>query len=131
MEGIIAVFIPILFVIGLFTTISLSIFYKHRTRETLSRNLTPADLGEWFRVEAQLQAQRNRNSLFRTIGFLVGAGVGILVGCAVISHPDFAAATEFSRDALATFTVIAAALVCGGACMIGSYFVQRAVERKN
>ena len=122
--------IPICFVIGLFVTISLGIYFKYRTKESVSRNVQGEVLGEWARFEAEDRAQRSRNSLFRTVGFIVGAGLGVGIGCAVISHPDFAAATEFDRYALATFTIIAIAMVCGGLCMVGSYFVQKAVERK-
>lgn len=127
---ILGIFIPILFVIGLFVTISLNIYFKNRTRETLSRNVSGADLGEWFKMESGLRAQRSRNALFRTVGFLIGAGIGVLVGCAIISHPDFAVQADFNRFMLATFTVIALALVGGGICMIGSYFVQQIVEKK-
>lgn len=128
---IVALLIPIFFVIGLFVTISLNIYFKNRTKEALSRNVSGADLGEWFKIESQLRAQRSRNALFRTVGFLVGAGIGIGIGCAVISHPDFARHTDFDEYALATFSVMAVSFVCGGVCMIGSYFVQKMVEKKS
>ncbi len=129
-SDIVALLIPILGVIGLFTSITLGIYFKTRAKESISRNISGDAVGEWFRYEAEARAQRSRNALFRTVGFLIGAGIGVAIGCAVISHPDFAAHTHFDVYALATFTILALGLVCGGLCMIGSYFVQRAVERK-
>ncbi len=145
-EGLVALLIPILFVIGLFTAISLNIYFKNRTKSIMYGHFTqgcsPADLArveaeaKTERIEARTQrlearAQYSRDSWFRVGGFLAGAGIGTAIGCLLMPCLNgIFAGSWVDETAWFVFLILAIALFFGGIGIIGSHFVQKALDGK-
>ena len=125
MEGTLALFVPIISSIGLFTAISLGLFFKYKTKKALAERVPADSLAEWFNAESKAKALRNRGAALRWGGFLTGVGLGVLVGClSTISAGDIG-------DAYTTFIVISCALLFGGAGLIGAYFLEKKLDKSN
>ncbi len=132
MEGILALFIPIIFVIGLFAAISLNIYFKYRTKSTLVEQLPEgSSLADLARVEAEARADRARGATFRTGGFLTGAGIGTAVGCLTMPCLNgIFSGSWIDETAWFVFLILALALFFGGVGLIGSHFVQKALDSR-
>ncbi len=130
-EEIVALMIPILIAIGLFTAISLQIYFKYKTASTLSERLPHESLSEWLKVNAQTQAARHRGSALRWGGFFTGLGFGVFVGCMILACGGIPENTQFEENAIATFMIISLAMICGGAGMIGAYFLERRLDKNS
>ncbi len=127
---ILAIFVPIVFLLGLFAVIALNIISKYKTKEIIANRVGSVD--EWHRTEAQVivareeaRAARRRGLGLRVCGLLVGIGFGVFVGCMLLVAGAVPADTGFAREAIATFMIVSLAMVCGGAGMIGAYFLAR------
>lgn len=127
---ILAVFIPILFVIGLFTTISLNAYFKYKTNTVMSERVPLESLGEWYKSNALARALRSRAGGIRIGGLLIGIGLGTAIGCIVLASGAISDVGHFDRDAIATFLVISLAMFCGGIGMAGAYFLERKLDGK-
>ena len=132
---ILALFIPILSLIGLFSVIALNILFKYKAKE-LTANRTES-LDEIYKADAQLKlakaerrAVRNRGLGLRLCGLFIGLGLGVAIGCTILACGGVSPATGFNREAIATFMVISLAMICGGGGMIGAYFLERRLDSK-
>jgi hypothetical protein len=133
-EEVLALFIPIIISIGLFTAISLNIYFRYKTNTVMSERVPLDTLGEWYRSEAQAKAARSRGSAMRWGGFFAGLGLGTAIGCIVIACgglESLAGKNNFDAVAIAVFLVMSLAIFCGGAGMIGAYFLERALDKKS
>ncbi len=131
---IIAVFIPIVFFLGLFTAITLNIYYKYKTNSTMSERVPLETLGEWYRSESHRKSLRNRGNSLRWGGFFAGMGLGVAIGCIAIACGGLSTLAErgdFDRYAIATFLVISLAVFCAGLGMVGAYFLERKLDKTN
>jgi len=139
--GIIALLIPIVFLIGLFGSITLGSYYKHKTNALMAERLPADALGTWvnsrqeLRLRLRTAEQRNRSVGLRVGGLLVGIGIGTAIGCimlacGIVEGGHFAATHGFNEHAIATFLVIAMAMFCGGAGMVAAYFLERRLDKK-
>jgi hypothetical protein len=138
MEEIVALLIPILFVIGLFTAISLNVYYKYKTNAMMYERVPPEALGEWNSTNAQtkiqIRAMRGRSTGLRIGGLLIGLGLGTAIGCIILACgglESLADKSNFNEYAVATFLVISLAVFCAGAGMVGAYFLERLLDRKS
>lgn len=130
-----AILIPILLMIGLFTSISLNIYFKYKTNTVLSERLPGESLIEWHRANAitrvQAREKRGRNTGLRIGGLMVGIGIGVAIGCialacGAVSNDNM----DFDSDVIAVFLVISLAIFCGGVGMVGAYFLERNLDGK-
>ncbi len=133
MEAVISLLIPIFSVLGLFTAISLNVYFKYKTNTVMSERVPIEALGEWYRSNAQSRAMRARGAGLRWGGFLVGLGLGTTIGLMILVCGGFStsAAQQFDNDAVATFMIIALAILCGGGGIIGAYFLERRLDGKS
>jgi hypothetical protein len=140
--GIIAIFIPIVFLVGLFGSIALSSYFKHRTNAIMAERLPSDALGTWVNSRQELKLQlrtaqrRNRSMGLRIGGLLVGIGVGTAIGCILLAcgitpEINYAEHHGFNSFVIATFLVIALAMFCGGLGMVGAYFMERRFDGKS
>ncbi len=129
---ILGIFIPIIFLIGLFTVIALNILFKYKTKEIMAKRTESLD--EWHKTDAQVrlakveaQASRRNGVILRVSGLVMGLGLGVAIGCMIL-----ACSTIDDRNrTIATFIVISLALFFGGAGLIGAWFLeQRLGNRK-
>jgi hypothetical protein len=127
---IIALFIPIVMFVGLFTAIALNIYYKHKTNTMMSERVPIEALGEWHRTNAEARINRNRVTGLCVGGLLVGLGLGTAIGCILLAANVIPQNTWFERDAIATFLVMSLAMLFGGAGMMGAYFLERRLNKK-
>ncbi len=132
---ILALFIPILALIGLFSVIALNILFKFKAKE-LTANRTES-LDELYKADVQIKlahaerrAARNRGVVLRICGLVIGLGLGVAIGCIIIACGGTSGKGDFNNDAIATFLVISLAMICGGAGMIGAYFLERRLDSK-
>jgi hypothetical protein len=139
--AILALFIPIIFVVGLFTAISLNIYYKYKARAAHADHAPGESLEAWCMAEAMAKASVSRSAALRTGAFLAGAGIGSVLGLFIGRAPavwqffgsfhhhddDVVYASQITLYAL---FIIACALLVGGIFMTGAYFVDRALEGK-
>jgi hypothetical protein len=137
-----ALFIPITFLIGLFTAISLRIYYKYKAQVTTANHAPGESVEMWFRVEAMARASVSRSASLRTGGFLTGAGIGALLGIFIGRSPalwQFFGSIDYWGDPDVEFAsqitlywhfILACVIIVGGAGMIATYFLDRAFEGK-
>jgi hypothetical protein len=133
-QNIIALFIPIFGVLGLFTAISLNYYFKYKTNTTMSERVPLDTLGEWYKAESKAKSLRSRGLALRWGGFLSGAGLGVAIGCMVrISMLVKLAGNniDWEIEPYAVFLIIALAVLCGGAGMIGAYFLEKRLDKKD
>jgi hypothetical protein len=139
---ILALFIPIIFVVGLFTAIALNIYYKYKARVTVAQHAEGESLDAWIKAEALARASVSRSASLRVGGFLTGAGIGSALGVFIGATPKMWAffASLWSSDnwwngdggqmTLYVFFIMACAMVLGSVGMVTAYFVDRALEGK-
>ncbi|MDR2883025.1 MAG: hypothetical protein LBU98_04535 [Alistipes sp.] len=134
---ILALFIPLVFLVGLFGAISLHIYYKYKVRVTTAEHARGESLDAWCRAEAMARASVSRSAALRVGGFLTGAGIGMAAGVwvgaseSVWSH--YSRIFEWDQDGrmvLCTLFLLVGAMLVGGAGMICAYFLDRAFEGK-
>jgi hypothetical protein len=139
---ILAISIPIVFLVGLFTAISLNIYYKYKARVATADHAPGESLEAWCMAEAMAKASVSRSAALRTGGFLAGAGIGMGLGLFIGRAPAvwqfFGSFYHYDDDVvyvsqitLYALFIIACAMLVGGLCMTGAYFVDRALEGKN
>lgn len=143
---ILGIFVPIIFLIGLFTAISLNIYYKYKARVATADHAQGESLDAWCKAEAMAKASVSRSASLRLGGFLTGAGLGSIVGIFVGRIPamwqffgSFADSQHYDyhdvqlgfQMTLLVFFVMALAILCGGLGMIGASFLDRALNGKN
>ncbi len=132
---VLAVLIPIIFLIGLFTVIALNIISKYKSKNLIANRMNSLD--DWYKAETQVKvvkaearAERNRGIGLRICGLMIGLGLGVFIGCVIIACGGTSGQGDFDSDVIATFMVISLAMVCGGAGMIGAYFLERKLDKK-
>ncbi len=133
---ILAIFIPIIFLIGLFSVIALNIIAKYKSKAMIANRVESIE--EWHKTEArakivkaEARAARKHGTGLRICGLLVGIGLGTAIGCTVLACGGISDDHAFSVEAIATFLVISLSMVFGGAGMIGAYFLQRKLDGKS
>jgi hypothetical protein len=131
-----ALFIPILFFIGLFSVIALNIVAKYRSKAMMINRMESAD--EWYKSEAQAniakaeaRAIRKHGSGLRLCGLFIGIGIGMGIGCAILAWGYIPNLGRFDATAIAIFLVISLAMIFGGGGVIGAYFLQRILDGKS
>jgi hypothetical protein len=138
---ILAIFIPIIFLVGLFTAISLNIYYKYKARVSATNHAPGESLEAWSMAEAMSRASVSRSAYLRVGGFLAGAGIGSLLAMFIGRSPSlwqfFGSLSHYDHDveiafqtALYAHFILACAILVGGMGMIGAYFLDRALEGK-
>jgi CBS domain containing-hemolysin-like protein len=117
-EGIVALCVPIVGSIGLFTMIVMLRSYDNRERMAMiERGMNPADLKIW---------SRRRNDPYRSVRLActaVGVGVGLFVG-------NLLRATDinmFNRGGI----VAGLTFVCGGLGLLVGFFIQFGLKKDN
>lgn len=125
--NIIAIFIPVFFVIGLFTVIALNIYFKYKTNTQMSEQVPLESLGEWYRIEAQAKVLRGRGAAIRWGGFFTGLGLGIFAAILISNQIEWDVLSN--EKAYAFFFVAGFALFCAGVGMIGAYFLERRLNK--
>jgi hypothetical protein len=133
--NIIAIFVPIVFLIGLFVSISLGVYFKYKTNVTMYERVPPEALGEWNSTNAQtkvqMRAMRGRNTGLRIGGLLIGLGFGTAIGCTLLACGAFeplAKYSEYDQYAVVTFMIISLSMLCGGGGMVAAYFLERRLD---
>ncbi len=139
---ILAIFIPIIFVVGLFTAISLNIYYKYRARVAHADHPPGASPAEWYEAEARAKASVSRTAALRLGAFLAGAGIGSVLGMFIgraesvwqffgtFFQPVSGWHDSYMQITLWAFFVMACAILVGGLCMMAAYFTERAIDGK-
>ncbi|MDR2883102.1 MAG: hypothetical protein LBU98_04930 [Alistipes sp.] len=129
---ILGIFIPIVFLIGLFSVIALNIILKYKSKNLIASRMDSLD--EWYKAEAQVKvvraearAGRNRGTGLRICGLVIGFGLGVFLGCVIIACGGASGHGRF----VGTFMMISLAMICGGAGMIGAYFLERRLDGKS
>ncbi len=131
-EEIFAIFIPIIMFIGLFTTISLAFYFKYKTRAAASQNIPGESLAEWTKARSEAATVAGRAALLRVGGFLIGTGIGTLIGCLLMpAMKGTFTGSWIDERAWFVFVIIAIAIICGGAGMIGAYFLERRLDKNS
>jgi CBS domain containing-hemolysin-like protein len=117
-EGIVALCVPIVGSIGLFTMIVMLRSYDNRERMAMiERGMNPADLKIW---------SRRRNDPYRSVRLActaVGVGTGLFVG-------NLLRATDinmFNRGGI----VAGLTFVCGGLGLLIGFFIQYGLKKEN
>ncbi|MDR2890778.1 MAG: hypothetical protein LBV18_04145 [Alistipes sp.] len=139
--AILGIFIPILFVIGLFTAISLNIYYKYKARVAHADHPPGASIAEWYEAEARAKASVSRTAALRLGAFLTGAGAGTILGMFVGRAPAvwefFGSFAHYDEDLVLAFQfsvwalfILACAILVGGLFMLIAYFAERIIDRK-
>ncbi len=120
--------IPIIGIIflfgGLFTTISLAFYFRYKTKASASQNNPGEMTPELIRARSEAATKVGRAGLLRMGGGLVGSGLGSLIGCLIVAN------NSAYNDNIAALVVISLAILCGGAGMIGAYFLERRLDNK-
>lgn len=135
---ILGIFVPIVFLIGLFTVIALNILFKFKAKE-LTANRSES-LDEWYKADTQIKlakverrAARNRGIGLRISGLLIGIGLGVTIGLIIIACGGFSSVgknDQFDQIPVAVFSTIALSVFFGGAGMIGAYLLERRLDSK-
>ena len=117
-EGIVALFVPIVGIIGLFTMIIALRSYQYKERMAMiERGMNPADLKIW---------SQRRNDPYRGVRLActaVGIGVGLFIGN-VLRSTDF---DVFNRSGI----VAGLTFVCGGLGLLIGFFIQYGLKKEN
>ncbi len=139
---ILGIFVPIIFVVGLFTAISLNIYYKYKARVAHADHPQGASPAEWYEAEARAKASVSRTAALRLGAFLTGAGIGTLLGVFIGRTESvwrfFGTFSEWCdmdtqhgmQITIWLFFVMACAILVGGLCMMAAYFTERAMDGK-
>ncbi len=139
---ILAIFIPIIFLIGLFTAISLHIYFKYKARVATAEHVQGESVDAWCKAEAMARASVSRSAALRVGGFLTGAGIGTALGIFVGGSTRvwqffgsmWACENTCNHDggqmSLYIFFIMACAMLIGGLGMIGAYSIERALDGK-
>ena len=132
---ILGIFIPIIFLIGLFAVIALNILFKYKAKEIMAKR--PEALDEWHKADVQIrlakaeaQASRRQGVILRVSGLIAGLGLGVAIGCIILASGGISHHSGFNSDAIATFMIISLAMLFGGAGMIGAYFLERRLNNR-
>ncbi|MDR2890779.1 MAG: hypothetical protein LBV18_04150 [Alistipes sp.] len=137
--GFLAIFIPIIFLIGLFAVIALNILFKYKAKELMANNSTSFD--EWHKADTQMNLQvrlakiearekRKQGTILRVSGLIAGIGLGVAIGCIVLASGGVSRSGGFDSDAIAVFLILSLAMLCGGAGLVGAYFLERKLAAK-
>ena len=117
-EGIVALCVPIVGSIGLFTMIVLLRSYSNKERMAMiDRGMNPADLKIWM---------RRRNDPYRSVRLActaVGVGLGLFVGN-VLRSTDI---NMFNRSGI----VAGLTFVCGGLGLLLGFFIEYGIKKDN
>jgi CBS domain containing-hemolysin-like protein len=117
-EGIVALFVPIVSSIGLFTMIVMLRSYSNKERMAMiERGMNPADLKVWM---------RRRNDPYRSIRLAcaaVGVGIGLFVGN-VLRSTDI---EMFNRNGI----VVGLTFIGGGLGLLIGFFIQYGLKKDN
>ena len=117
-EGIVALFVPIVGIIGLFTMIIALRSYQYKERMAMiERGMNPADLKIW---------SQRRNDPYRGVRLActaVGIGVGLFIGN-VLRSTDF---DVFNRSGI----VAGLTFVCGGLGLLIGFFIQYGLKKES
>jgi cytochrome b subunit of formate dehydrogenase len=141
--AILALFVPIIFIVGLFISIALHIYYKYKARVATAEHLSGESPELWCRAEAMARASVSRSASLRVGGFLTGAGIGtalgVFLGATDKMWSFLGSLCEFNRGweindvtqfSIYVFFIMACAMLIGGVGMVAAYFVDRALEGK-
>lgn len=136
---ILALFIPIVFLVGLFSVIALNIISKYKSKAMIANRVSSIE--EWYKTEAQskiikteAQVQRKKGMGLRICGLMIGLGLGVFVGCVILACGGISVSVvdhQFDMVAIGAFMIISLAIFCGGAGMIGAYFLERKLDGKS
>jgi cellobiose-specific phosphotransferase system component IIC len=130
--------VAIVFIIlfaGLFTAISLNIFFRYRTNVTMSERVPLESLSEWYRSNNQAKAARSRGASLRWGGLIAGIGFGATL-CLLLLLFNIGWIYDLDQQyheapiAITIMASIAFTILCGGAGMIGAYFLERKLDEK-
>ncbi len=144
---VLAVFIPIVFLVGLFTAISLNIYFKYKARGAAADHTTGESVEAWCKAEAMARTAASRSVTLRWGGFLAGAGIGAIAGMSIgrsrgmweflgsfhWRYYDSSSMLYSDNDTqvmLCVLFILACAIVAGGVFMAGVWFLERALDGK-
>jgi hypothetical protein len=117
-EGIVALCVPIVALIGAFTMVIVLRSYAYKERMTMiERGMNPADLKIW---------SQKRNDPYRSVRFActaVGVGVGLFVGN-VLRSTNF---EIFNRGGI----VAGLTFICGGLGLLIGFFIQYGLRKES
>ena len=117
-EGIVALCVPIVGMIGLFTMIIVLRSYQYKERMAMiERGMNPADLKIWS------QRRNDPHRGVRLACTAVGIGVGLFIGN-VLRSTDF---DIFNRGGI----VGGLTFVCGGLGLLIGFFIQYGLKKEN
>lgn len=135
---ILALFIPIAFIIGLFSVIAMNILFKYKAKAMVANRMESID--EWYKAEtrakiikAEAQAIRRQNVEFRVSGLLMGLGLGVTIGLVAVACGAFSSVgqgDDFDQIAVAVFTIISLAVFFSGVGLVGASLLARRLDRK-
>ena len=124
----------VIFFAGLFTAISLNIYFKYKTNVTMSERVPLESLSEWYKSNALAKAARSRGASLRWGGLICGIGLGATVSLLImVFNVGWLEAVAYEEEAsliIAIFASIAFTIFCGGAGLIGAYFLERRLDGK-
>ncbi len=117
-EGIVALFVPIVGMIGLFTMIIVLRSYQYKERMSMiERGMNPADLKVW---------SQRRNDPYKGVRFActaVGIGIGLFIGN-VLRSTDI---DIFNRSGI----VGGLTFICGGLGLLVGFFIQYGLRKES
>jgi hypothetical protein len=132
--AVLGIFIPIIFIIGLFAVIALNILFKYKAKELMANHSTSLD--EWQKTEtevrlAKVEARetRKQGTILRVSGLVAGIGLGVAIGCIVLASGGVSRSGD--GPAIAIFLIISLAMLFGGAGLVGAYFLERKLAAKS
>jgi hypothetical protein len=121
---------------GLFTAISLNIYFKFKTQTFMSERVPLESLSEWYKSNIQAKNLRSRGTSLRWGGLIAGIGFGSVVSLLIwIANLDWmrndrGTGYEDEYMIFSLMACIAFTILCGGAGMIGAWFLERRLDRK-
>jgi uncharacterized protein YneF (UPF0154 family) len=120
--------------------------YNYKEAKLMAERLSLEQLGEWYKAKAEAKALANRwrgSSAWLWGGLLAGVGLGLAIATVIAMYAPNAMQTtyEMARQIsgdryINTINYIPAifaslALLCGGAGLIGGYFLERKFNKKS
>ncbi len=132
--------VPIIIFMGLFTTLSLSAYFRYKTRTAATGHIPGESVAEWHKADAQAKLSASRAACLRVGGLLVGIGIGTALGilsgnCLSSLWEFFGSLSKYNHDGgkitAFVFFIIASAMICGGIALMGTYFLERKLEGKS